>query len=77
MPLLMTAMVFASTSALTEFCEGYKVGYETVYHNAAANIVTAPNCPAQPQKDFIGQSDFSQGYYVGAVAGLRAGEAAK
>ena len=74
---LVAALVLANSTLLTEFCEGYKSGYENVYRTVISVDVALPVCPVQPEKDFNGQTDFSQGYYIGAFDGLRDGKGAK
>ena len=75
--ILLALACFACSQQIlaSDFCDGFKSGYETVYRNAVERSVTAPQCPVQPSKDFTGQSDFSQGYHLGARLGLKDGKA--
>ena len=64
-----------SAQAYTEFCNGFKAGYNTGYKQAKNTSMNPmpPMCPMQPMKKMSDpKSDFEHGYIIGYKKGLYA-----
>ncbi|MCH8323383.1 MAG: hypothetical protein IIB64_09995 [Proteobacteria bacterium] len=66
----------ASPAVASDFCNGFKQGYETGYKQAKGTGLNplTPLCPLQPLKGFGDpESDFEHGYTVGFKKGTQDG----
>jgi len=72
----MISIFAASPAFASDFCDGFKQGYETGYKQAKGTGLNplTPLCPLKPLKGFGDpDSDFEFGYTVGFKKGMEEG----